>query len=123
MGAESNDLATEPFVRDLLPLGKDFSQSCCAASARHWQATLSNAESPGLCGWGVVTAYNEEDITGKLAWRPVPPSDQLKMRPLLNEQLEARIDKIRGPMPRGTLWPVERKDAAWIAELIPKGQM
>lgn len=67
-----------------------------------WYAeTVSRA--PGLCGWGVVLSLRERREV-MLVWRPVFPSDLLKLRPLIDREVTSLVEVIRHGMPRGTLW-------------------
>lgn len=62
----------------------------------------TGAGEPGFYGWAVVLeAYERE-----LYFRPVPPTDQLKMYPWWNEEAAELADLIRGKMKQRTLWPV-----------------
>jgi hypothetical protein len=76
----------------------------------------TGGETPGLCGWGIVLSFDEE--SNEIAWRPVYPSDLLKMRPLFDESISARIDEVRGKFAQGTMWMIERSDADWLMEKI-----
>jgi hypothetical protein len=80
-----------------------------------WYAK-AGATSPGLCGWGVVLSFDDE--SNEIAWRPVFPSDLMKMHPLFDTSIAARVDSIRGKVPRGTLWRIERVDADWLMERV-----
>lgn len=80
-----------------------------------WYAKTVSA-SPGVCGWGVVLSY--EEAIGRIAWRPVFPSDVLKMRPLFDRDVAKVIEQIRGKMPRGTMWPVVSSAADTLTERI-----
>lgn len=71
-----------------------------------WYTKWAN-KAPGLCGWGVVTALTARREEA-LVWRPVFPSDLLKMSPLIDEELNQQIDTIR-PNPRGTLYLINPK--------------
>ena len=85
-----------------------------------WYAK-KHAEEPGIVGWGIVldfrppSALNDEDT---LAWRPVFPSDALKMHPLYSADLQEVVERIRGPMPQGTMWQVEQPEAHTLALAI-----
>lgn len=65
---------------------------------------------PGFYGWAVVLEWLEE-ASSRLRFRPVPPSDTLKMCPWWNEEAAALADKIRGKMKQLTLWLI-RDDLA-----------
>jgi hypothetical protein len=80
-----------------------------------WYA-FTGSTAPGLCGWGLVLSFDDE--SNEVEWRPVFPSDLMKMHPLYDKSLAARVDTIRGKMPRGTLWRIERADADWLAKQV-----
>lgn len=66
----------------------------------------SNNPEPGVYGWAVVTARSRKKVTFRLC----PPSNYLKTDPLWNPSISAMIDRIRGGMPRGTMWPISDKE-------------
>ena len=80
-----------------------------------WYAK-THSTSPGLCGWGVVLSYDSNGA--QIVWRPVFPSDFMKMHPLYDVTIAAKIDAIRGRVAQGTLWRIERSDADWLAERV-----
>ena len=61
-----------------------------------WYAR-SVSDDPGLYGWGVILGARE----GVIRWRPVAPSDYLKMDPLFDQKLSGLVDEIRGVSDRG----------------------
>src|SRR5262245_58913811 len=62
----------------------------------------SGSEAPGICGWGVIThLYAEYE---QFEWRPTPPSDLLKMKPLYDDAIYDAVKTIRGGFPQGTMW-------------------
>jgi len=63
----------------------------------------TGAVDPGIYGWGVITLFDKEVID----FRPASPSDYLKMNPLWDDEISAIVDRIRGGMPQGTMWPVD----------------
>lgn len=77
---------------------------------------------PGFYGWAVVLKWYPKSAS-PLYFRPVAPSDCLKMRPWWNETGAALADEIRGTVKQGTLWrvsqPLSEKLrsglAAWMA--------
>jgi hypothetical protein len=80
-----------------------------------------DCDEPGFYGWAVVlNAWNEE--ARELYFRPVAPSDQLKMHPWGNEDGMKLSNEIRNPS-QGTLRKLSLSDAkrirsgilAWIA--------
>jgi hypothetical protein len=74
----------------------------------------TDSPAPGFCGWAVVLQWVEEQEIRRVYFRPVAPSDQLKMRPWWSEEARRVADAVRGPVPRGTLWPVSDQWAAAI---------
>jgi hypothetical protein len=70
---------------------------------------------PGFYGWAVVLQWEEEEK--RFYFRPVAPSDQLKMCPWWDGPAGAAeqiADQVRGQVPRGTLWRVPDELAAAI---------
>jgi hypothetical protein len=65
--------------------------------------TKTGAVDPGIYGWGVITLFDKEVID----FRPVAPSDYLKMNPLWDDETSNIIDQIRCGMPEGTMWKVD----------------
>jgi len=59
----------------------------------------------GFYGWAVILLWTTEEKQ-RFYFRPVPPSDQLKMRPWWDKKAEEIADKVRQPVKMGTLWPV-----------------
>jgi hypothetical protein len=62
---------------------------------------------PGFYGWAVILRWESEDK--EIYFRPVAPSNQLKMHPWWDQPNgnAARIaDAIRGPQTQATLWPI-----------------
>ena len=74
----------------------------------------TNAPDPGIYGWGVVTYFDEETVN----FRPVFPSDYLKMNPIVEGEVSEIIKHIRGPVATGTMWKIEREDLDKIRDLI-----
>jgi len=64
----------------------------------------SRTRLPGICGWGVVIKVYARK--GEMTFRPVFPSDLLKMSPIWDNEIEHVINEVRGPNPRGTMWSV-----------------
>jgi hypothetical protein len=77
-------------------------------------------ESPGFYGWAVVLKWTASPTKKKkrLYFRPVAPSDQLKMRPWGNAQAMNLFNKVRGKPGRDTLYFVDDKLARKIASGI-----
>jgi hypothetical protein len=62
---------------------------------------------PGFYGWAVVLEWFELRNIKELRFRPVAPSDHLKMHPWWNQHDASTLaDKIRGPVKQGTLFLV-----------------
>ena len=67
--------------------------------------TKTGAVNPGIYGWGIITLFDKEVID----FRPAPPSDYLKIKPVPEEEVSELINKIRGRMPEGTMWKVNEE--------------
>lgn len=65
---------------------------------------------PGFYGWAVVLEWLET-AESQLRFRPVAPSDHLKMHPWWDANAAQLADRIRGKVKQGTLWPVGDGDA------------
>lgn len=63
-----------------------------------------DAEDPGFYGWAIVTEWYDNRGWREIYFRPVSPSDSLKMRPWWDDQARALAVRIRGKMTRATLW-------------------
>ncbi len=62
----------------------------------------TGAAEPGFYGWGVVIeSYDKE-----MYFRPVRPTDELKMYPWWDDEAAELADLIRGKMKQRTLWPI-----------------
>jgi hypothetical protein len=70
----------------------------------------AGCDEPGFYGWAIVLQWEEAE--SRFYFRPVAPSDQLKMCPWWDDEARRVADAIRGPVPRGTLWPVGDDAAA-----------
>jgi hypothetical protein len=67
----------------------------------------TGGDDPGFYGWAVVLEWFELRSIKQLRFRPVAPSDHLKMHPWWNQQDASTLaDKIRGKVKQGTLWLV-----------------
>lgn len=64
---------------------------------------------PGFYGWAVVLEWYRDSRT--LYFRPVAPSDRLKMHPWWDAQARKLADQIRGRMKQGTFWSVSEAEA------------
>jgi len=71
---------------------------------------------PGFYGWGVVLTWHDDERG--MYFRPVSPSDHLKMHPWWNDAAKAIADRVRGKVKQGTLWPVPDDIAQEIASGI-----
>jgi len=68
----------------------------------------SGGDDPGFYGWAVVQEWIPMAVA-QLRFRPVAPSDTLKMCPWWDTQAEKLANKIRGRMKQRTLWLVPEK--------------
>lgn len=68
--------------------------------------TKGNGTDPGFYGWAVILDWLNE-AGDQLRFRPVAPSDSLKMCPWWDDEASSIADKIRGNMKQRTLWLVE----------------
>jgi hypothetical protein len=61
---------------------------------------------PGFYGWAVVLSWEEgtNNEKDRLYFRPVSPSDRLKMHPWGNPAALQLADDVRGKMRQATLW-------------------
>jgi hypothetical protein len=59
---------------------------------------------PGFYGWAVVLDWHEDERG--MYFRPVAPSDHLKMHPWWDDAANRVTDEIRGKVKQGTLWQV-----------------
>jgi hypothetical protein len=74
----------------------------------------SGCDEPGFYGWAVIQLWQEE--AGKrFYFRPVSPSDQLKMHPWWDENAAKLAKEIRGKFARRTLWRVSGTLAEKVA--------
>lgn len=60
----------------------------------------------GFYGWAVLLEWRNWDGEKGMYFRPVAPSDWLKMDPWRDEDALRLADEIRGPVKQGTLWSV-----------------
>lgn len=69
-------------------------------------------DDPGFFGWAVVLGWHKgHDGSRTLYFRPVTPTNHLKMHPWWDDEAKDLADKVRGKMPRATLWRVP--DELW----------
>lgn len=69
---------------------------------------------PGIYGWGIITLFDG----GVMDFRPVEPSDYLKMNPLLDDEVYNIIDEIRGGFPEMTMWKVDKEPLERLRQKI-----
>ena len=70
-------------------------------------------DDPGFYGWAVITEYLEGD-NPEILFKPVSPSNYLKMTPWWDEDAKSLVDKIRGGFKQKTLWIIDRPDLGKI---------
>src|SRR5207253_6918457 len=68
---------------------------------------------PGFYGWALVLDWHEDERG--MYFRPVAPSDHLKMHPWWDDAAKDIADKVRGKVKQGTLWEVPEDLAADIS--------
>lgn len=67
---------------------------------------------PGFYGWAVVLEYHKSHDENKtLYFRPVAPTNHLKMHPWWNEEAQEIANEVRGAVAQGTVWRVS--DEQW----------
>lgn len=69
----------------------------------------SGGDDPGFYGWAIVQEFVDFGRP-EILFRPVSPSDFLKMCPWWDEEAKALADDIRGKFKQITLWRVDHKD-------------
>lgn len=67
--------------------------------------TAAGGKDAGFMGWAVILEWFENGT--EMYFRPVAPSDQLKMHPWSDQQAITIANEIRGKVKQGTLWYVE----------------
>jgi hypothetical protein len=81
---------------------------------------------PGFYGWAVVLEWLKEESF--LYFKPVAPSNHLKMCPWWDKQAKRLAESIRGPVKQGTLWHVPEDlvpelrsgITSWVGGNVPK---
>jgi hypothetical protein len=73
---------------------------------------MSGGPDPGFYGWAVITEWYERDQFTGMYFRPVAPSDYLKMNPWWDAEARKLADDIRGRVKQGTLWFVTSEYAS-----------
>jgi hypothetical protein len=61
---------------------------------------------PGFYGWAVITEWLPGEGQDEMYFRPVAPSDHLKMHPWWDSDARHLADQIRGKVKQGTLWKI-----------------
>ena len=79
----------------------------------------SGGPDPGFYGWAVITEWlsGEQD---EMYFRPVAPSDHLKMHPWWDADAQALADQIRGKVKQGTFWRVAEDLSATLRRSITR---
>ena len=79
----------------------------------------SGGHDPGFYGWAVITEWlsGEQD---EMYFRPVAPSDHLKMHPWWDADAQALADQIRGKVKQGTFWRVAEDLSATLRQGITR---
>ena len=67
----------------------------------------SGGSDAGFYGWAVLLEWVEQEKS--FSFRPVSPSDRLKMCPWWDDQASDLANQIRGKVKQGTLWLVPEK--------------
>ena len=62
----------------------------------------------GFYGWAVIERHHEENQS--LYFIPVAPTNRLKMDPWWNDEAKALADRMRGGMPKATLFRIKDAD-------------
>jgi hypothetical protein len=73
----------------------------------------SGGVEPGFYGWALVLGWDEDERS--MHFRPVAPSDHLKMAPWWDAAAERIADAVRGKVKQWTLWEVRDEDWAEIS--------
>jgi hypothetical protein len=76
----------------------------------------SGGDEPGFYGWAIVLTTHKDERG--MYFRPVSPSDHLKMHPWWNDEAKALADENRGRVKQGTLWRIPDLLASRIASGI-----
>ena len=71
----------------------------------------SGGANPGFYGWAIIQEYIDTDPP-HILFRPVSPSDYLKMSPWWNEEAKSLADRIRGNFKQITLWRIPQEEWA-----------
>jgi hypothetical protein len=66
----------------------------------------AHGDDPGFYGWAVVLEFhNAHDDNKTLYFRPVSPTNHLKMHPWWNDEAQNIANQVRGPVAQGN-WAV-----------------
>lgn len=71
-----------------------------------------SSKEPGVYGLGVITRHWPRRRT--VQFRLCPPSDQLKTDPIWSPSLKRWANRVRGAVPRGTMWVVSAEDLQYV---------
>ena len=66
--------------------------------------SVSAGDDPGIYAWAVIERCSPNDNT--IYFIPTAPSNHLKMDPWWDDEAEQLVNKIRGKVKQGTLFPV-----------------
>ncbi|HXE74707.1 MAG TPA: hypothetical protein VNN18_03585 [Candidatus Xenobia bacterium] len=69
----------------------------------------------GFYGWAILLDWRHDDEGQRIYFRPVAPSDHLKMHPWWDDTAKEIAEKVRGAVKQGTLWEVPNDLAAAIS--------
>jgi hypothetical protein len=75
-------------------------------------STPSGGTDAGFYGWAVILEWYQEGE--EMYFRPVTPSDQMKMHPWWNKEAQTIANEIRGRVKQGTFWYVDDNHAMKI---------
>ena len=70
----------------------------------------------GIYGWAIVTFFDKE--LEQIHFRPVPPSDYLKMNPVPEEEVNGIIRKIRGRFAQMAMFKVNDEEFQELRQKI-----
>lgn len=66
----------------------------------------SGGSEPGFYGWAIVLDWRHDEEGQRIYFRPVVPSDHLKMHPWWDDAAREIAERVRGKVKQGTLWEV-----------------
>jgi len=96
------------------PVGKNASTGNPEAGDRVvFYYARSGGDEPGFYGWAVVLGWYADERG--MYFRPVFPSDHLKMHPWWDSEASNIADQVRGKVKQGTMWEVSDDLAARIS--------